>query len=64
MKKFRGVFAKFRGSSDFWDLSNYFPYEKSIEYVHGAVVRVHRRWLMGLRTSLNGDRWLPDLRSD
>jgi hypothetical protein len=25
MKKFRGVFAKFRSSSDFWDLRIYFP---------------------------------------
>jgi hypothetical protein len=24
------------------------------------VDRVHRRWLTGLRTSLNADRWLPD----
>jgi hypothetical protein len=41
MKKFRGVFAKFGGSSDFQDLWNYFPSEKSVEYVRGAVDRVH-----------------------
>jgi hypothetical protein len=60
MKKFNGVFAKFRGSSDFWDLWNYFPEEKYIEYVHGAADRVHRHRLTGLRSLLNVGLWLPD----
>jgi hypothetical protein len=34
MKKLRGVFAKFLCSSDFRDLWNYFPSEKSVDYVH------------------------------
>jgi hypothetical protein len=41
MKKFRGVFAKFWDSSDFRDLWNYFPQEKSVEYVHSTVDWVH-----------------------
>jgi hypothetical protein len=60
MKKFRGVFAKFWGSSNFQDLWIYFPKDNSIEYVHGTVDRVHRLWLTGLWTSLNAGRWLPD----
>jgi hypothetical protein len=40
MKKFSGVFAKFRGSNDFWDLWNYFPYNKSIDYVHSTVDQI------------------------
>jgi hypothetical protein len=62
MKKFRVVFAKFRGSCDFQDLWNYFPKEKSIEYVHNTVDRIHRCWLTGLRTSLNAGRWFLDRR--
>jgi hypothetical protein len=62
MKNFRGVFAKFCGSNDFQDLLNYFTYEKSIEYVHSTVDRVHRRRLTGLWTSLNTGCWLPDRR--
>jgi hypothetical protein len=60
MKKFRGVFTKFWDSSDFQDLWNYFPSEKSVEYVYGTVDRVHQRRLTGLRTSLHAGRWLPD----
>jgi hypothetical protein len=56
MKKFRGVFAKLRSTSDFRDLRIYFPKDNSVEYVHGTVDRVHRRRLMGLRTSLNTGR--------
>jgi hypothetical protein len=36
--------------------------KKSVEYVHGAVDRVHRCRLMGLQTSLNVGHWLPDRR--
>jgi hypothetical protein len=36
--------------------------KKSVEYIHGSVDRVHQRRLMGLRTSLNAGRWLPDQR--
>jgi hypothetical protein len=35
---------------------------KSYQYVHSTVDRVHRRWLMGLQTSLNTGCWLPDRR--
>jgi hypothetical protein len=62
MKKFRGVFAKLQGSSDFPNLRIYFPKENSVEYIHGTVDRVRRRQLMGLRTSLNAVCWLPDRR--
>jgi hypothetical protein len=37
LEKFRGVFAKFRGSSDFPDFRIYFPKDNSVEYVHGTV---------------------------
>jgi hypothetical protein len=55
-----GVFAKFWGSNDFWDLWNYFMLEKSIEYVHNSVDWVHPRYLTGLWTSWNAGRWLLD----
>jgi hypothetical protein len=56
------VFAKFRGVGNFLDLRIYFPYEKSVKYVHGTVDRVHRRRLMGLWASLNAGHWLLDRR--
>jgi hypothetical protein len=41
---------------------NYFSKDNSVEYVYGAVDRVHDRGSQGLQSQLNEDRPIPDLR--
>jgi hypothetical protein len=36
-----GVFVKIQGSGDFLEMMDCFSKEKHVEYVHGAVDRVH-----------------------
>jgi hypothetical protein len=51
MKEFRGVFAKLPWHGNLW---NHFPKDKSVEYVHRTVDRVHRAGPPG---SMVSDRW-------
>jgi hypothetical protein len=41
---------------------NYFSKDNSVQYVHGAVDRVHGRSSQGLRSQLNEDHPIPRLR--
>jgi hypothetical protein len=41
---------------------NYFPKDNPVEYVHGAVDQVHGRGSKGVRSQLNEDRPIPNLR--
>jgi hypothetical protein len=48
LDKCRGVFIKIRRPGNLWNLWNYFPNGKAMEYVHGAVDWVHGGKLTGL----------------
>jgi hypothetical protein len=50
LENFSGVFAKLQCSNKFPELLNYFSIEKYVEYVYGAMDRVHRARRTGLET--------------
>jgi hypothetical protein len=61
-EKVQGCFCKIPRFQRFLGLMELFSLRKIHRICPQHRGPVHRRWLTGLRTSLNASRWLPDQR--